>query len=405
MTLARQPAIERPLLRACEKVAKGLSQQTRAAIWIHLGALVAHARLVGLTAAPELRSALAEVEAIHPALHGLSKFADGMTADEERCIEALWSEQSLPEETYWYGYALGDLYQSISSEAREKRALCQTPYWVSELLFEIAYRRAEESWPMPGVIDPSCGTGHLLVEALDRKLALSTPAVALSQVTGVDLDPYAAMIARYRLLVLAVLAGVRRGSLECLREWPVRVGVADSLLDKHPLLERGQYHVVIANPPYIVPKEAKQREAIRARYREVCTGKYSLALPFTVLMTELAVEGGYIAQLTTNAWMKREYGKHFVERYLPRYELVWIINSAGAYIPGHGTPTCILVHRNQPASGAAVQTILSKRGEPSTPADPSKGFVWSAIREAVYGFEADERFERAAARSERRERA
>ena len=392
MTFPRQPAIPRATRRACDQTLAWLPRES-APIWVHLGAMAAHARLVGLTCATGLRDALADVDQLHATLD-LSAFASGMTAEDEQHVEALWVEHPLPDTAHWYGYAIGDLYQALSSEAREARALCQTPYWVSDLLFEVAYRRARETWSMPNVIDPSCGTGHILVEALDRKLSMSSPKVALSQVSGVDLDPYAAMVARYRLLVLA---GVRRG-FQGASEWPVCIGVADSLLDEHPLLERGQYQVVVANPPYIVPKEAKQRDAIRARYREVCTGKYSLALPFTVLMTELAVEGGYIAQLTTNAWMKREYGKHFVERYLPRYELVWIINSAGAYIPGHGTPTCILVHRNLPATGKPALAILSKRGEPSTPEDPAEGVVWRSVREQVYEQEAWERFQRGSER-------
>jgi hypothetical protein len=41
--------------------------------------------------------------------------------------------------------------------------------------------------------------------------------------------------------------------------------------------------------------------------------------------------------ITANSFMKREFGKKLVETYIPRW--------AGAYFPGHGTPTVILFGR------------------------------------------------------------
>jgi SAM-dependent methyltransferase len=411
----RQPQLPTKLLRACEATMRSLSDPQRAPIWLHLGALVEHARRVELISLEltSLGGGLDAVADLNAELGGLVAFAEGMTEADAQRIARHWQEhegffdQGIA--ALWYGYPLGDLYQALSAEARSDRALCQTPYWVTELLLEVAYRRALETVAAPSVIDPSCGTGHLIVETLAEKLygKLAPPrpvavpldvvcAAALETVTGVDLDPYAAMVARYRLLVMVWPLLVEHYDQLVLRLMPLRVGSANSLLAQgEPLLERGQYHVVLANPPYIVPKDAKDRDAIRARYREVCLGKYSLALPFTVLMTELAGPGGYIAQLTTNAWMKREYGAPFVERFLPRYELIWVINSAGAYIPGHGTPTCILVHRNQAPSGRPVPAILGKRGEPKTPENPEQGLVWQSIQRAVYAHEARERETRA----------
>jgi hypothetical protein len=49
-----------------------------------------------------------------------------------------------------------------------------------------------------------------------------------------------------------------------------------------------------------------------------------------------------------------------------------VIDSAGAYIPGRGTPTVLLFGRNQKPVGDTVKA-LGKRGEPSTPEDPEQG--------------------------------
>lgn len=111
-------------------------------------------------------------------------------------------------------------------------------------------------------------------------------------------------------------------SLDCVpASWPVNVAAADSLLDcTEPLLAAGAYHACVANPPYITPKDPTVRDQVRAAYPQVAAGKYSLALPFTALMLEhLAVPGGFVAQLTANSFMKREFGRRYITEFLPRF--------------------------------------------------------------------------------------
>jgi SAM-dependent methyltransferase len=316
------------------------------------------------------------------------------------------------------GYVLGDLYQALSEESRKGRALCQTPRFVTDLLLDLAFDPAYERWGTDlRAIDPSCGTGHILIETFLRargylrggmsrssrdaspRLPYGTSpdeltAAALAAVTGVDLDPYAALLARYRLLALACrLNGSTRSLAHAPRAWSPQVAHANSLLDdSEPLLTRGRYHVVLANPPYITVKDSVLNERIRRRYADVCSGKYSLALPFFALMNELLVPGGWCAQLTANSFMKREFGRKFIEGYLPRYDLRWVIDTSGAYIPGHGTPTVILAHRNQSPVGDTVNAVLGIRGEPRAPQDPAKGLVWTDIARQVRDRLAFQRF-------------
>jgi hypothetical protein len=210
---------------------------------------------------------------------------------------------------------------------------------------------------------------------------------ALKVVHGVELDAWAAAVARYRLLALGLVVLRGEGCAPAPAEiaaLPLQVACTDALLDTtEPLLERGRYDVVVANPPYITVKNQALNRAIRERYPLVCAGRYSMALPFHALMTELLRPGGWCAQLTSNAFMKREFGRRYVETFLAGLDLTWVIDTSGAYIPGHGTPTLILANRNQPPASDTVATVRGIRGEPSTPADPSRGRVWSAIRDAV----------------------
>ena len=58
-----------------------------------------------------------------------------------------------------------------------------------------------------------------------------------------------------------------------------------------------------------------------------------------------------------------------------------IVDTSGAYIPGHGTPTILVFGRNRAPEGNGSTAVLGKRGEPSNPPDPAKGKVWSAIEQ------------------------
>ncbi len=146
--------------------------------------------------------------------------------------------------------------------------------------------------------------------------------------------------------------------------------------------------MVVGNPPYVTVKDKAANRLYRARY-STCHRQYSLAVPFTERFFGLALPGegaeraGYVGLITANSFMKREFGKKLIESFLPRMDLTHVIDTSGAYIPGHGTPTVILLGRHRASVGDAVRTVMGVRGEPSTPRDPSRGQVWSAIVEQV----------------------
>src|SRR5712691_6710659 len=119
----------------------------------------------------------------------------------------------------------------------------------------------------------------------------------------------------------------------------------------------------------------------------VVNQKYSLGVPFTERFFELAVHGyhtqpaGYVGMITANSFMKREFGKKLIEEFFPRIDLTHVIDTSGAYIPGHGTPTVILLGRHRAPVSNDVRAILGIRGEPGTPEEPEQGKVWRSIVE------------------------
>jgi hypothetical protein len=235
---------------------------------------------------------------------------------------------------------------------------------------------------------------------------------ALEAVHGVDINPFAVAIARFRL----VIAFVKACGLSRLREMPevkVQVATGDSLLhgnticsargwgvqelsdwlpdafaagdfeDASQILSR-RYEAVVGNPPYITARDKAHNDEVRSRYRTAYM-KYSLAVPFKEKFWELAVESkgaqraGFVGMITANSFMKREFGSRVIEEFFPRVDLTHVIDTSGAYIPGHGTPTVILLGRNRAPVTEKVRAVLGIRGEPSTPADPAQGQVWRSI--------------------------
>lgn len=330
----------------------------------------------------------------------------------------------------WNTRFLGDLYQDLSEATRKRYALLQTPEFVEEFILDRTLTPAVREFGFSEVrmIDPTCGSGHFLLGGFHRLLAewqrhdpsrnpVDMAQKALDAVSGVDLNPFAVAISRFRLFVAALQAsGVQR--LANAHDFKVSVAIGDSLLhgtrfgltqsqdlfnvaESHAdtglahayasedltevqrILGR-QYHAVVGNPPYIVVKDAALNAAYRVKYAS-CKGKYSLGCPFTERFFDLAVTGqpaasaGFVGLITTNSFMKREFGSALIEEVLPRLDLTHIIDTWGAYIPGHGTPTVILLGRHRPPVDAGVRTVMGIKGEPSTPDDPAQGLVWSAI--------------------------
>lgn len=326
---------------------------------------------------------------------------------------------------------LGDLYQDLSEAAKKTYALLQTPRFIASFILDRTLTPAIEEFGLDGLrlIDPACGSGHFLLDAFGRLVAAwreQSPSLddyelarrALDSVHGVDTNPFAVAIARFRLMVAGLkVAGVKTLAEAARQRWRPVVGCTDSLrtperqgsfaaVDEaigyrtrwedvddfadEKLLSSATYHVVVANPPYITVKDPEQNEYYRKRW-SACHRQFQLTVPFAQRIFDLArrpsddgLGAGYTGQITSNAFMKREFGRKLVEDFFPTVELNYVVDTSGADIPGHGTPTVILIGRRAaPSRRNAVRAVLGVRGKPAQPDDPEKGLVWTAIMAQV----------------------
>ncbi len=85
--------------------------------------------------------------------------------------------------------------------------------------------------------------------------------------------------------------------------------------------------------------------------------------------------------ITTNTFMKREFGKNLIEDFFPTIDLTHVLDTSrmGHTLAGHGTPTVILFGRNRKPTGDTVRAVLGIKGEPSATEDHAKGLVWQSI--------------------------
>ncbi|MGW2109819.1 BREX-2 system adenine-specific DNA-methyltransferase PglX [Streptomyces sp. NPDC001948] len=332
----------------------------------------------------------------------------------------------------WDTRFLGDLYQDLSEAARKTYALLQTPEFVEEFILDRTMdpvvREMGGRFGELKMIDPTCGSGHFVLGAFRRLVRLSAERQpgrdrhervrdALNSVHGVDINPFAVAIARFRLLLAAMAAANVRTLADAGRyDWPIHLAVGDSLiqdrqqelelisvesgkrlvdfayatedLDDYPgILDRGRYDVVVGNPPYITVKDKKLNELYRDLYKS-CTREYALSVPFAERFFQLAKLGnteglgyGMVGQITANSFMTRKFGEKLVKEYFAhKIELTEVIDTSGAYIPGHGTPTIILVGRRRPSGRVpTIRAVRGVQGEPSTPQEGEQGKVWRAL--------------------------
>jgi hypothetical protein len=153
------------------------------------------------------------------------------------------NSSSFGEATRW----IGDAYEA-SQRAKGERgtvkiaALVQTPGFVGAFLLDRTLDPAIEEFGLEEIriIDPACGTGHLLCQAFDRLWPLwedrhpgLSPMVraqrVLDAIHGVDLDRMCVALARFRLgLSASNAAGIK--FLETAPQWRIHVVWGDSLL-------------------------------------------------------------------------------------------------------------------------------------------------------------------------------
>lgn len=318
-----------------------------------------------------------------------------------------------------------------------------------DLLLDLTLDRAVEEFgvgdgdvPELRVLDPACRFGTTLVTVFERVLGAwrgrapdaDAPTLvrrALASVHGVDKDPCAAGVARFRLLVAACrAAGIR--SLRDLPDLRVTVAVGDSLLHgrgaprfvrdeetlfdvgevrradgsrpdtpavparhswavedvdrfvaSRDLLGQGSYHVVVGEAPSAPVRDRQEAAGYRARY-DTCSGTFTLSVPFVQRCFHLAVRtgghdraAGFVGLFVETSFMHREFGRRLVERFLPTVHLTHVIDTPDVGGSGRGalgappSPVALIGRNHVARAGEPVRVLCP--GGPGVPVPTGTG--------------------------------
>lgn len=147
---------------------------------------------------------------------------------------------------------------------------------VSYVLHQLGYPEAQGG----PLLDPAYGTGGFLVEAARRYLA-SNPEAKWEDLTreirGIDIDPVAVLIARARILGVALDAGLKVGSallrIDCRDALALDEAQGDTLFEELRELKEELAGYVVGNPPY---GKLHSSDARIAPYRDTVHGHANL---------------------------------------------------------------------------------------------------------------------------------
>jgi methylase of polypeptide subunit release factors len=193
----------------------------------------------------------------------------------------------------------------VRSRRRERGIYYTPPFIVNYLVQHTVEQLHPKLQQLPKVADISCGSGAFLTRAAER-MAVRQPEdrttgnvrrQAVGQVRGVDVDARAVTLARVNLWILASMGQPPRP----LPELGASVTVADALTDPSVDALRGQFDVVVGNPPFrsSVELDDPYQERLRARYQSA-RARFDLAYVFAERALELVRPGGYIGLVLPN---------------------------------------------------------------------------------------------------------
>ncbi|MHA1732455.1 MAG: HsdM family class I SAM-dependent methyltransferase, partial [Promethearchaeota archaeon] len=202
---------------------------------------------------------------------------------------------------------------------------------------------------LPRVLDPACGLGVFLREALEL-LAREYPGtprerIAAECLFGVDVDP-----AAVELALANVVLGTRRvggevppapGNLE------QHLFVGNALdLDLPPDGVGAGFDAVVGNPPYVLGDNlaSGEKEVLRARFPGIYRGEADYSFYFVKRGLDLLREGGRLGFILPAYILKAHYGRELREHILGTCKVSEVVDFGNVDVfAGVGSRCCVLV--------------------------------------------------------------
>ena len=209
--------------------------------------------------------------------------------------------------------------------------------------------------PDTTVLDPSCGSGRFLVAALRAlrdRLGVEAGAI-LPRIHGVELDPYAAALARLALLREAGMPAQQAGEGQVvtgdalLLRWQKRPDQLKLAFGQDSPLPPGD--LIVGNPPYGASMSGKAIALYKEHY-ELARGRFDIVSLFVELAGVLLAPGGVLAYVLPHAFA-RSGGYAATREWLLAHGALAALVNIGRGFPGIDLNTCALVWREGARDG------------------------------------------------------
>lgn len=212
------------------------------------------------------------------------------------------------------------------------------------------------------VIDPACGSGAFLVDALlklKQKINKSFKELVEENIFGIDIDPRA--VNRTKIL-LSLVVFENEGKI------PERFNIYNgNSLDKNFLRETLgslRFNAIVGNPPYVrIQNLGEEMKRIIRKYWKFVGGDTDIFIPFIELGIELLAENGKMGYITPNSYFTTHAGKN-LRRFLKVNKYIKEIVDFGHYqvFEGITTYTAITIISKEPKKYFILKKIRSNEG-------------------------------------------
>lgn len=231
-----------------------------------------------------------------------------------------------------------------------------TRRWVVETMLDLVGYSAERDLTTLRLVEPSIGSGAFLLPAVERLIdsakAHNVPFSDLSNcILGMDLQPKHAEHCRSAIADLLTNNGADATVADQLTNVWVQVG--DFLLAD----VQGRADIVIGNPPYI--RSDDLHDEIESMYRarwKTMRGRADIYVGFFERSLRLLKQGGSLAFICADRWMRNAYGKRLRGLVVSGYavETVWQMHDVDAFDADVSAYPAITVLRNSRQGSATI---------------------------------------------------
>lgn len=212
-------------------------------------------------------------------------------------------------------------YAVNSRSSGDPHGVVITRSHIADLLLDLAGYTSNRPLSSQCLLEPACGTGAILVQAIPRLIA-ATPAElrTVEHLSGTirayEIDVETAFLCKNRVADCLESFGFCRTSARQLAgAW---VHETDFLLD--PVAQTFDY--VVGNPPYVRIEQLDRGLQIRYRYRYTTLyDRADLYVAFIERSLRLLSDNGVLAFICADRWTKNRYGGPLRELITTQYQL------------------------------------------------------------------------------------